>query len=52
MLPHSVLQITFDKKMMLFAKMQRMEQMNTIHRCAIVKIDKALEAPRVFKQFL
>ena len=31
MLPHSVLQIPFDKKMMLFAKMQRMEQINTIH---------------------
>ena len=28
MLPHSVLQIPFDKKMMLFVKMQRMEQIN------------------------
>ena len=44
MLPHSVLQIPFDKKMMLFAKMQRMEQINTLHRCVIVKIDKALKA--------
>lgn len=44
MLPHSVLQIPFDKKMMLFVKMQRMEQINTLHRCVIVKIDKALKA--------
>lgn len=52
MLPHSVLQITFDKKMMLFAKMQRMEQINTLHRCVIVKIDKALKAEGIQAVFM
>ena len=52
MLPHSVLQIPFDKKMMLFAKMQRMEQINTLHRCVIVKIDKALKAEGIQAVFM
>lgn len=52
MLPHSVLQITFDKKMMLFAKMQRMEQINTLHRSIIVKIDKALKAEGIQAVFM
>lgn len=52
MLPHSVLQITFDKKMMLFAKMQRMEQINTLHRCVIVKIDKALKTEGIQAVFM
>lgn len=52
MLPHSVLQIPFDKKMMLFAKMQRMEQINTLHRCVIVKIDKALKADGIQAVFM
>lgn len=52
MLPHSILQISFDKKMMLFAKMQRMEQINTLHRCVIVKIDKALKAEGIQAVFM
>lgn len=52
MLPHSVLQIPFDKKMMLFAKMQRMEQINNLHRCVIVKIDKALKAEGIQSVFM
>lgn len=52
MIPHSVLQIPFDKKMMLFAKMQRMEQINTLHRCVIVKIDKALKAEGIQAVFM
>lgn len=52
MLPHSVLQIPFDKKRMLIAKMQRMEQINTLHRCVIVKIDKALKSEGISVVFM
>ena len=52
MLPSSVLQIPFDIKMMLFAKMQRMEQINTLHRSVIVKIYKALKAEGIQAVFM
>lgn len=52
MLPPSVLKMPLDKKMILFAKMQRMEQINTLHRCVIVKIDKALKAEGIQAVFM
>ena len=52
MLPHSVLQMPLDKKMLLIAKMQRMEQINTLHRSVIVKIDKALKAEGIQAVFM
>lgn len=51
MLPPSVLRLTLGEKMKLAGKMQRMEQVNSLHRSVIVKIDKALKAegiPAVF----
>lgn len=44
MLPTSALRIPLGEKLSHIGKMQRLEQVNMLHRCVIVKIDKALKA--------
>ena len=52
MLPPSVLRLTLGEKMKLAGKMQRMEQVNSLHRSVIVKIDKALKAEGISVVFM
>lgn len=52
MLPSSALKLSLDEKLVRFGKMQRMEQINSLHRSVIMKIDKALKAEGIQAVFM
>ena len=52
LLSPSIIKLTLDEKLRLFGKMQRMEQINSLHRSVIVKIDKALKSEGIQAVFM
>lgn len=52
MLPPESLRMSLDEKLSRLGKMQRMECVNSLHRCVIVKIDKALKAEGIQAVFM
>lgn len=52
MLPPECLRIPLQEKLKRIGGMQQMEQMNRLHRCVIIKIDKALKAEGIRAVFM
>ena len=52
MLPNSALRMALGEKLSHIGKMQRLEQVNMLHRSVIVKIDKALKAEGIHAVFM